>query len=76
MDNNEKVRRAAAAIKAADALLITAGAALKRTKGTLIRVNPREDTVPAGNIGLPLGAADSFRTEHPTLFKRAFEGQF
>jgi NAD-dependent SIR2 family protein deacetylase len=31
---------------------------LQRTRGTLIRINPREDDVPSGQIGLPLGAAE------------------
>ena len=30
---------------------------LQRTGGSLIRINPREDEVPNGQIGLPLGAA-------------------
>jgi NAD-dependent SIR2 family protein deacetylase len=29
--------------------------------GTLIRINPREDDVPSGQIGLPLGAAEGIR---------------
>ncbi len=34
---------------------------LHLTSGTLIRINPREDDVPSGQIGLPLGAADGIR---------------
>lgn len=30
-----------------------------RTRGTLIRINPREPEVPAGQIGLPLGALEA-----------------
>jgi NAD-dependent SIR2 family protein deacetylase len=34
---------------------------LQRINGTLIRINPREDGVPSGHIGLPLGAAEGIR---------------
>jgi NAD-dependent SIR2 family protein deacetylase len=34
---------------------------LQRIKGMLIRINPREDNVPAGQIGLPFGAAEGVR---------------
>ena len=33
----------------------------QRTGGTLIRINPREDDVPGGQIGLPFGAAEGIR---------------
>ena len=33
----------------------------ERIGGTLIRLNPREDDVPGGHIGLPLGAAEGIR---------------
>jgi len=39
----------------------TSERALHRTSGTLIRINPREDDVPSGQIGLPLGAAEGIR---------------
>ena len=34
---------------------------LQSLEGTLIRINPREDSVPSGQIGLPLGAAEGIR---------------
>jgi len=34
---------------------------LQGISGTLIRVNPREDDVPSGQIGLPFGAAEGIR---------------
>jgi NAD-dependent SIR2 family protein deacetylase len=34
---------------------------LQRIGGTLIRINPREQEVPSGQIGLPLGAAEGIR---------------
>jgi NAD-dependent SIR2 family protein deacetylase len=34
---------------------------VKRLGGRLIRINPREDSVPADHIGLPLGAADGIQ---------------
>jgi NAD-dependent SIR2 family protein deacetylase len=34
---------------------------LENRDGTLIRINPREDTVPSGQIGLPLGAAEGIQ---------------
>jgi NAD-dependent SIR2 family protein deacetylase len=34
---------------------------LKTVSGTLIRINPREDNVPGGQIGLPLGAAEGIQ---------------
>ncbi len=33
----------------------------QQTGGTLIRINPREDGVPRGQIGLPFGAAEGIR---------------
>lgn len=33
----------------------------QRLNGKLIRINPRDDSVPTGHIGLPLGAADGIR---------------
>ncbi|MEI6192826.1 MAG: Sir2 family NAD-dependent protein deacetylase [Verrucomicrobiota bacterium] len=33
----------------------------QRIGGTLIRINPREDDVPSGQIGLPFGAAEGIR---------------
>jgi len=43
---------------------------VQRLGGTLIRINPREDTVPPGHIGVPLGAAEGIRricdvADHP-----------
>jgi NAD-dependent SIR2 family protein deacetylase len=40
---------------------LTSERALQRMGGTLIRINPREDEVPSGQIGLPLGAAEGIR---------------
>lgn len=34
---------------------------VQRLDGKLIRINPREDSVPGGNIGLPLGAAEGIQ---------------
>jgi NAD-dependent SIR2 family protein deacetylase len=34
---------------------------LQRLRGVLIRINPREDNVPSGHIGLPLGAAEGIQ---------------
>jgi hypothetical protein len=34
---------------------------VRRLGGRLIRINPREETVPAGHLGLPLGAAEGMR---------------
>jgi len=34
---------------------------LQGISGTLIRINPREDDVPSGQIGLPFGAAEGIR---------------
>lgn len=34
---------------------------LKTVSGTLIRINPREDHVPSGQLGLPLGAAEGIQ---------------
>ena len=34
---------------------------LQRIGGALIRINPREEDVPSGQIGLPLGAAEAIR---------------
>ena len=34
---------------------------LERIDGTLIRINPREDGVPSGQIGLPFGAAEGIQ---------------
>jgi len=34
---------------------------VQRFNGTLIRINPREDTVPTGHIGLPMGDAAGIR---------------
>jgi NAD-dependent SIR2 family protein deacetylase len=34
---------------------------MKSNGGTLIRINPREDDVPSGQIGLPFGAAEGIR---------------
>jgi len=34
---------------------------VQRLNGKLIRINPREDIVPTGHIGLPLGAAEGIR---------------
>lgn len=33
----------------------------RQTGGTLVRVNPREPEVPAGHVGLPMGAVDALR---------------
>ncbi len=43
---------------------------VQSTRGTLIRINPRENGVAAGQIGLPLGAADGIRLicEHMKKF--------
>jgi NAD-dependent SIR2 family protein deacetylase len=35
---------------------------LRTIPGTLIRINPREHEVPAGHIGLPVGAAEGIRS--------------
>ncbi len=34
---------------------------LHQIKGSLVRINPDEESVPAGHIGLPLGAAEGIR---------------
>ena len=34
---------------------------VQRLGGKLIRINPRDDGVPTGHIGLPLGAAEGIR---------------
>jgi NAD-dependent SIR2 family protein deacetylase len=34
---------------------------LRKLNSTLIRINPREDVVPAGHLGIPLGAAEAMR---------------
>jgi NAD-dependent SIR2 family protein deacetylase len=39
----------------------TSERAARRLGGTLIRINPREDNVPDGQIGLPFGAAEGVR---------------
>ena len=39
--------------------------------GTLVRVNPREPDVPAGQIGLPLGALEAIRAINSRLYCRA-----
>jgi NAD-dependent SIR2 family protein deacetylase len=46
---------------------LTSERVLQRIGGTLIRINPREDDVPSGQIGLPLGAAEGIRR----IFDRA-----
>ncbi len=74
---DDEVRRAAEAVNAADALVVTAGAGmgvdsglpdfrggtrvLAGVSGTLIRINPREEDVPGGQIGLSLGAAEGIQ---------------
>jgi NAD-dependent SIR2 family protein deacetylase len=40
---------------------LTSESVLRKIRGTLIRINPREDGVPSGQIGLPLGAAEGIR---------------
>jgi len=39
----------------------TSETVVQRFKGKLIRINPREDSVPTGHIPLPLGAAEGIR---------------
>jgi NAD-dependent SIR2 family protein deacetylase len=40
---------------------LTSEQVLQRISGTLIRINPREDEVPSGQIGLPFGAAEGIQ---------------
>jgi len=40
---------------------LTSEQVLERIGGTLIRINPREEDVPSGQIGLPFGAAEGIR---------------
>ena len=40
---------------------LTSEQVLQRISGTLIRINPREESVPAGQIGLPFSAAEGIQ---------------
>jgi hypothetical protein len=47
--------------RAVPTVRITCEEIARRSRGTLIRINPREPDVPAGHLSLPGGALDALR---------------
>ncbi len=48
----------------------TSESVLRKVKGSLIRINPREDFVPQGELGFPLGAAEGIQRIYESIMSR------